>query len=117
MEAITLGFVVGVGVTLLAKRGAPRIKKAVEWTARQSGWVAARAATAVEDARQKLRDQYARGRAVDPPVDVPPKAAAPPEPTDGTVKAPDHSTANHTDPKASPSPSEPRDGLANHRPS
>jgi hypothetical protein len=100
MEAITLGFVVGVGVTLLVKRGGPRIKKAVGWTARQSGWIAARAATAVEDARQKLRDQYARGRATDPPVDVPPKAPAP-EPRTGERS--ERSTSE--------------DGLADHRPS
>jgi hypothetical protein len=62
MEALTLGFALGVGAVLVAKGGRERIKRVVGWTARNAGWVSAQAKSAIAESRRALRERYQRDR-------------------------------------------------------
>jgi len=62
MEAITLGFALGVGAAFAFKRGRAAIRATIGWSARQAGWVSSRVSAAIEDARGTARREYQRGR-------------------------------------------------------
>jgi hypothetical protein len=62
MEAITLGIAIGAGAVLVLQRSRTGLRKVLGWSARQSGWVSAQVAAAVDGAKRVLRDEYQRGR-------------------------------------------------------
>jgi hypothetical protein len=62
MEAVSLGFALGVGAVLVYKHGRTAVRSAVGWSARQVGWVTSRVAGAIDDARSTARREYERGR-------------------------------------------------------
>jgi hypothetical protein len=72
MEGITLGIVIGAGAVMLAKNGRKRVKSAIGWAARQSGWVVARVRADVATAHRVAREEFERERTGNPPpaVDV-----------------------------------------------
>lgn len=66
MEGITLGIAIGAGAVLLAKNGRKRVKSAIGWAARQSGWIVARVKSDVATARRVAREEFERERAANP---------------------------------------------------
>lgn len=77
MEAITVGFALGVGTALLFKRGRAGLRASVGWSARQIGSVSSRVAAAIEDARSTARREYQRGReeSLETMTELPPPSA------------------------------------------
>lgn len=68
MEGITVGILIGAGVVMLAKNGRQRVKKAIGWTARQTGWLVARVKADVATAKRVAREEFERERANPQPV-------------------------------------------------
>ena len=68
MEGITLGILIGAGVVMLAKNGRQRVKKAIGWSARQTGWLIARVQSDVETAKRVAREEFERERANPQPI-------------------------------------------------
>ena len=62
MEPLLLGIALGAGALFVAKRGRGAVKSAVGWTARQSGWLAGRVRTSLDETRTVARAQFERGR-------------------------------------------------------
>ncbi len=81
MEAITVGFALGVGAALLFKRGRAGLRATVGWSARQIGSMSSRVAATIDDARTTARREYQRGReeSLDTMTELPPPSVRPDE--------------------------------------
>jgi hypothetical protein len=80
MEAVVLAFALGAGTVLAVKHGRKVARRAIGWTAEKTGFVTAKVADAVAEARRVARERFERGREPDagrtelPPPSTPPRS-------------------------------------------